>query len=400
MPGLIVLPNIFDEIELKNPGSDIKSTAAKTIAILALADGTVFRGISIGAPGHTVAEVVFNTAMTGYQEILTDPSYSGQIVTLTYPHIGNTGVNLEDVESTKIHAAGLIVRNCPARLSNFRSTQSLPAYLKSQGIVAIAEIDTRKLTRILREGGAQGGCIFVGDDADQALKLAKAFPGMSGQDLAKVVSATKDTTWTESIWQLGQGFGKTDSQIPHVVAYDFGVKSNILRLLAERGCRITVVPAQTTAEQVLALNPDGVFLSNGPGDPDPCDYAIAATKVFLERKLPTFGICLGHQIMGLALGAKTVKMKTGHHGSNHPVQDLATGRVFITAQNHGFAVDANTLPANARVTHISLFDGTLQGFALTDRPAFCFQGHPEASPGPHDIVVLFDQFMSLMAGKQ
>lgn len=395
MPGLIVLPNIFDEIELKNPGSD-----TKTIAILALADGTVFRGISIGAPGHTVAEVVFNTAMTGYQEILTDPSYSGQIVTLTYPHIGNTGVNLEDVESTKIHAAGLIVRNCPARLSNFRSTQSLPAYLKSQGIVAIAEIDTRKLTRILREGGAQGGCIFVGDDAEQALKLAKAFPGMSGQDLAKVVSATKNATWSESTWQLGEGFGKNDSQTPHVVAYDFGVKSNILRLLVERGCRITVVPAQTTAEQVLALNPDGVFLSNGPGDPDPCDYAIAATKVFLERKLPTFGICLGHQIMGLALGAKTVKMKTGHHGSNHPVQDLATGRVFITAQNHGFAVDANTLPANARVTHISLFDGTLQGFALTDRPAFCFQGHPEASPGPHDIVVLFDQFMSLMAGKQ
>jgi carbamoyl-phosphate synthase small subunit len=396
MPGLIVLPNIFDEIELKNPGSGTKSIT-KTVAILALADGTVFRGISIGASGHTVAEVVFNTAMTGYQEILTDPSYSGQIVTLTYPHIGNTGVNLEDVESTKIHAAGLIVRNCPARLSNFRSTQSLPDYLKSQGIVAIAEIDTRKLTRILREGGAQGGCIFVGDDADQALKLAKEFPGMSGLDLAKVVSATKNATWTESTWQLGVGFGTNDSQTPHVVAYDFGVKSNILRLLAERGCHITVVPAQTTAEQVLALNPDGVFLSNGPGDPDPCDYAIAATKVFLERKLPTFGICLGHQIMGLALGAKTVKMKTGHHGSNHPVQDLATGRVFITAQNHGFAVDANTLPANARVTHISLFDGTLQGFALTDRPAFCFQGHPEASPGPHDIVVLFDQFMSLMA---
>jgi carbamoyl-phosphate synthase small subunit len=395
MPGFIVLPNIFSEIELKNPGS-----GTKTIAILALADGTVFRGISIGAPGHTVAEVVFNTAMTGYQEILTDPSYSGQIVTLTYPHIGNTGVNLEDVESTKIHAAGLIVRNCPSRLSNFRSTQSLPDYLKSQGIVAIAEIDTRKLTRILREGGAQGGCIFVGDDAEQALKLAAAFPGMSGQDLAKVVSATKNATWTESTWQLGQGYGKNDSQLPHVVAYDFGVKSNILRLLAERGCRITVVPAQTTAEQALALNPDGVFLSNGPGDPDPCDYAIAATKVFLERKIPTFGICLGHQIMGLALGAKTVKMKTGHHGSNHPVQDLATGRVFITAQNHGFAVDAKTLPANTRVTHISLFDGTLQGFALTDRPAFCFQGHPEASPGPHDIVVLFDQFMSLMAGKK
>jgi carbamoyl-phosphate synthase small subunit len=400
MPGFIVLPNIFTEIELKNPGSGVESTATKTTAILALADGTVFRGISIGAPGHTVAEVVFNTAMTGYQEILTDPSYSGQIVTLTYPHIGNTGINLEDVESTKIHAAGLIVRNCPARLSNFRSTQSLPDYLKSQGIVAIAEIDTRKLTRILREGGAQGGCIFVGDDANQALKLAKAFSGMSGQDLAKLVSATKNATWTESTWQLGVGYGINNSQTPHVVAYDFGVKSNILRLLAERGCRITVVPAQTTAEQVLALKPDGVFLSNGPGDPDPCDYAIAATKVFLERKLPTFGICLGHQIMGLALGAKTLKMKTGHHGSNHPVQDLATGRVFITAQNHGFAVDAKTLPANARVTHISLFDGTLQGFELTDRPAFCFQGHPEASPGPHDIVVLFDQFMSLMAGKK
>jgi carbamoyl-phosphate synthase small subunit len=400
MPGFIVLPNIFTEIELKNPGSGVESTATKTTAILALADGTVFRGISIGAPGHTVAEVVFNTAMTGYQEILTDPSYSGQIVTLTYPHIGNTGINLEDVESIKIHAAGLIVRNCPARLSNFRSTQSLPDYLKSQGIVAIAEIDTRKLTRILREGGAQGGCIFVGDDANQALKLAKAFSGMSGQDLAKLVSATKNATWTESTWQLGVGYGINNSQTPHVVAYDFGVKSNILRLLAERGCRITVVPAQTTAEQVLALKPDGVFLSNGPGDPDPCDYAIAATKVFLERKLPTFGICLGHQIMGLALGAKTLKMKTGHHGSNHPVQDLATGRVFITAQNHGFAVDAKTLPANARVTHISLFDGTLQGFELTDRPAFCFQGHPEASPGPHDIVVLFDQFMSLMAGKK
>ena len=390
MPGLTVLPNIFTEIELKNP----------TIAILALADGTVFKGISIGAPGHTIAEVVFNTAMTGYQEILTDPSYSGQIVTLTYPHIGNTGVNLEDVESTKIHAAGLIVRNCPARVSNFRSTQSLPDYLKSQGIVAIAEIDTRKLTRILREGGAQGGCIFVGDDAEQALKLAASFPGMAGQDLAKVVSATKNASWTESTWQLGQGYGKNDSQTPHVVAYDFGVKSNILRLLAERGCRITVVPAQTTADQALALKPDGIFLSNGPGDPEPCDYAIEATKVFLERKIPTFGICLGQQIMGLAIGAKAVKMKTGHHGSNHPVQDLSTGRVFITAQNHGFAVDAQSLPANARATHVSLFDGTLQGFALTDRPAFCFQGHPEASPGPHDIVVLFDQFMSLMAGKK
>ncbi len=387
MPGLIVLPNIFPD------------SATKT-AILALADGTIFKGLSIGADGHSVAEVVFNTAMTGYQEILTDPSYSGQMVTLTYPHIGNTGINTEDVESSKIHAAGLIVRDCPALLSNFRSTQTLPDYLKSQGIVAISDIDTRKLTRILREGGAQGGCILVGDDAEQALKLARSFPGMSGLDLAKVVSAKESSTWTESTWELGKGYGKTDSKTPHVVAYDFGVKSNILRLLAERGCHITVVPAQTTAEQVLKLNPDGVFLSNGPGDPDPCDYAIAATKVFLERKLPVFGICLGHQIMGLALGAKTIKMKTGHHGSNHPVHELATGRVFITAQNHGFAVDATSLPANARVTHVSLFDGTLQGFELTDRPAFCFQGHPEASPGPHDIVVLFDKFMSLLAGQK
>jgi len=393
---LIVLPNIFEELRAKQNTPQSK----RAVAILALADGTVFKGVSIGADGQTVAEVVFNTAMTGYQEILTDPSYSGQIVTLTYPHIGNTGVNLEDVESTKIHAAGLIVRNCPEQLSNFRSTQSLPEYLKAQGIVAIAEIDTRKLTRILREGGAQGGCIFVGDDAEQALELAAKFPGMSGQDLAKVVSAIKQANWTETTWQLETGFGQSSSLLPHVVAYDFGVKSNILRLMAERGCRITVVPAQTTADEVFKLKPDGVFLSNGPGDPDPCDYAIAATKVFLERKLPTFGICLGHQIMGLAVGAKTIKMKTGHHGSNHPVQHLASGRVFITAQNHGFAVDAKTLPANARATHVSLFDGTLQGFELTDRPAFCFQGHPEASPGPHDIVVLFDQFMSLMASNK
>ena len=391
-----MLPNIFDELRAKQNAPQSK----RAVAILALADGTIFKGVSIGADGQTVAEVVFNTAMTGYQEILTDPSYSGQIVTLTYPHIGNTGVNLEDVESTKIHAAGLIVRNCPEQLSNFRSTQSLPDYLKAQGIVAIAEIDTRKLTRILREGGAQGGCILVGDDATQALQLAAKFPGMSGQDLAKVVSATQQASWTETTWQLETGFGKSDSQLPHVVAYDFGVKSNILRLMAERGCRITVVPAQTTADEVFKLKPDGVFLSNGPGDPDPCDYAIAATKVFLERKLPTFGICLGHQIMGLAIGAKTIKMKTGHHGSNHPVQHLASGRVFITAQNHGFAVDVKTLPANARATHVSLFDGTLQGFELTDRPAFCFQGHPEASPGPHDIVVLFDQFMSLMASNK
>lgn len=389
-----MLPNIFPEATAGGAKNSPQT------AILALADGTIFRGLSIGAPGHTVAEVVFNTAMTGYQEILTDPSYSGQMVTLTYPHIGNTGINPEDIESSKVFAAGLIVRNCPARLSNFRSTQSLPDYLKANGIVAISDIDTRKLTRILREGGAQGGCILVGDDADRALELARGFPGMTGQDLAKVVSAPKSVNWTQSTWTLGKGYGKTDSKKPHVVAYDFGVKFNILRLLAERGCHITVVPAQTSAEEVFKLNPDGIFLSNGPGDPDPCDYAIAATRTFLDRKLPVFGICLGHQIMGLAVGAKTVKMKTGHHGSNHPVQELSSGRVFITAQNHGFAVDASTLPSNARTTHVSLFDGTLQGFELTDRPAFCFQGHPEASPGPHDIVVLFDKFMSQMAGQK
>ena len=338
--------------------------------------------------------------MTGYQEILTDPSYNGQIVTLTYPHIGNTGVNTEDVESYKVHAAGLIVRDCPARMSNFRATQSLPDYLKSQGIVAISDIDTRKLTRILREGGAQGACIMVGDDAEEALRLARSFPGMSGQDLAKVVTAKERSAWTESTWTLGKGYGSGSEVRKHVVAYDFGVKYNILRLLVERGCQLTVVPAQTPVEEVLKLNPDGVFLSNGPGDPEPCDYAIAATQTLLEKKIPTFGICLGHQIMGLAVGAKTVKMKTGHHGSNHPVQDLASGRVFITAQNHGFAVDAASLPANARVTHVSLFDGTLQGFEMTDRPAFCFQGHPEASPGPHDITVLFDKFMGLMAGQK
>ena len=384
-----MLPSIFPEGNQQFPP-----------AILALADGTLFRGVSIGAPGHTVAEVVFNTAMTGYQEILTDPSYNGQIVTLTYPHIGNTGVNPEDVESYKVHAAGLIVRDCPSRVSNFRATQSLPDYLKSQGIVAISDIDTRMLTRILREGGAQGACIMVGDDAEQALRLARRFPGMSGQDLAKVVTAKERSDWTESTWTLGKGYGRAGETRKHVVAYDFGVKFNILRLLVERGCQLTVVPAQTPAEEVLKLNPDGVFLSNGPGDPEPCEYAITATRVFLEKKIPTFGICLGHQIMGLAVGANTVKMKTGHHGSNHPVQDLASGRVFITAQNHGFAVDAASLPANARVTHVSLFDGTLQGFEMTDRPAFCFQGHPEASPGPHDITVLFDKFMGLMAGQK
>jgi len=369
-------------------------------AILALADGTIFRGVSIGAPGHTVAEVVFNTSMTGYQEILTDPSYSEQIVTLTYPHIGNTGVNTEDVEANRVYASGLVVRDCPARVSNFRSTQSLPEYLAAQGVVAIAGIDTRKLTRILRDKGAQGGCIFVGDDAERAVELARSFPGMSGQDLAKVVSQKDTTSWTQGTWELGSGFSAPSQDQFHVVAYDYGVKQNILRLLADRGCRITLVPAQTSADEVLKLNPDGVFLSNGPGDPEPCDYAIAATKVFLERKLPVFGICLGHQIMGLAVGGKTVKMKTGHHGANHPVQDMQSKRVFITSQNHGFAVDAASLPANTRVTHVSLFDGTLQGFELTDRPAFCFQGHPEASPGPHDIIVLFDKFISLMAGQK
>ena len=369
-------------------------------AILALADGTIFRGVSIGAPGHTVAEVVFNTAMTGYQEILTDPSYSGQIVTLTYPHIGNTGVNAEDVEAKRVFAAGLVVRDCPARVSNFRSTQSLPDYLAAQGIVAISGIDTRKLTRILREKGAQGACIFVGTDAERAVELAKGFAGMAGQDLAKVVSTKASSEWTEGTWQLGEGFSKPDQSKFHVVAYDFGIKTNILRLLADRGCRLTLVPAQTSAEDVLKLNPDGVFLSNGPGDPEPCDYAIAATRTFLDKKLPVFGICLGHQIMGLAVGGKTLKMKTGHHGANHPVQDLQSKRVFITSQNHGFAVDAASLPANARVTHVSLFDGTLQGFELTDRPAFCFQGHPEASPGPHDILELFDKFIALMSGQK
>lgn len=369
-------------------------------AILALADGTIFRGVSIGAPGHTVAEVVFNTAMTGYQEILTDPSYSGQIVTLTYPHIGNTGVNAEDVEANRVYAAGLVVRDCPARVSNFRSTQSLPDYLAEQGIVAISGIDTRKLTRILREKGAQGACIFVGTDAERAVELAQGFAGMAGQDLAKVVSLKSSTEWTEGTWQLGEGFSKPDQSKFHVVAYDFGIKTNILRLLADRGCRLTLVPAQTSAEDVLKLNPDGVFLSNGPGDPEPCDYAIDATRVFLDKKLPVFGICLGHQIMGLAVGGKTLKMKTGHHGANHPVQDLQSKRVFITSQNHGFAVDAASLPANARVTHVSLFDGTLQGFELTDRPAFCFQGHPEASPGPHDILELFDKFIALMSGQK
>jgi len=371
-------------------------------AILALADGTVFRGYSIGAAGHTIGEVVFNTAITGYQEILTDPSYSRQIVTLTYPHIGNVGVNREDVEATKVHAAGLIIKDLPILASNFRKEHSLSHYLKGEKVVAIAGIDTRKLTRILREKGAQNGCILAGEDnVQKAIDLARSFPGLSGMDLAKVVSVTEPYEWTQTEWELGRGYGKQDAPKYHVVAYDFGVKFNILRMLAERGCRVTVVPAQTSAADVLAHNPDGVFLSNGPGDPEPCDYAIAAAKEFLDRRLPTFGICLGHQIMGLAVGAKTLKMKTGHHGANHPVKDLQDGRVVITSQNHGFAVDPDSLPANARVTHVSLFDGTLQGFELTDRPAFCFQGHPEASPGPHDIAYLFDRFTAAMdAAKQ
>jgi carbamoyl-phosphate synthase small subunit len=369
-------------------------------AILALADGTVFRGHSIGASGHTIGEVVFNTAITGYQEILTDPSYAQQIVTLTYPHIGNVGVNTEDVEATKVHAAGLIIRDLPVLASNFRSDKSLSQYLKDEGVVAISDIDTRKLTRILRDKGAQNGCILAGDDAQKALELARSFPGLAGMDLAKVVSTKAKYEWTQSEWRLESGYGKQDAPKFRVVAFDYGVKYNILRMLAERGCHVTVLPAQASAADALALNPDGIFLSNGPGDPEPCDYAITATREFIERGIPTFGICLGHQIMGLAVGAKTMKMKTGHHGANHPVKDLENGRVVITSQNHGFAVDAATLPANAKVTHVSLFDGTLQGFTLTDKPAFCFQGHPEASPGPHDIAYLFDRFIGLMEAQK
>jgi carbamoyl-phosphate synthase small subunit len=367
-------------------------------ALLALEDGSVFHGQAVGATGETVGEVVFNTAMTGYQEILTDPSYSRQIVTLTYPHIGNTGVNAEDAESLAVHAAGLIVRDVPRRPSNWRSTESLPDYLKRLGIVAIAGLDTRRLTRILRDKGALAGCIVAGEhvDAEAALAKARAFPGLNDMDLAKVVSATKPYTWKEGIYDLDRKAFEQPAMRFKVVAYDYGVKFNILRLLAAQGCDITVVPAQTPASEVLAMKPDGVFLSNGPGDPAACDYAIAATREFLDAKIPLFGICLGHQIMGLALGAKTLKMKFGHHGANHPVKDHDDGRVLITSQNHGFAVDPATLPSNVRVTHTSLFDGSLQGFALTDRPAFCFQGHPEASPGPHDIGYLFERFAKLM----
>jgi carbamoyl-phosphate synthase small subunit len=371
-------------------------------AVLVLADGTVFRGRGVGAPGLAVGEVVFNTAMTGYQEILTDPSYCGQVVTLTYPHIGNTGVNPEDEESHKVFAAGLVVRDVPALMSNWRARQTLPAYLAERNVVAIADIDTRRLTRLLREKGAQSGCVMSGAvNEAQALEAARAFPGLAGMDLAKEVTVREPYEWREGRWELGKGYRLLDASANHVVAYDYGIKRNILRLLAERGARITVVPAQTPAREVLRLAPDGVFLSNGPGDPEPCDYAVEAIGEILDAtRIPVFGICLGHQLMGLASGAKTIKMKFGHHGANHPVKDLDTGQVVITSQNHGFAVDPATLPANLRPTHVSLFDGSLQGLARTDRPAFCFQGHPEASPGPRDIGYLFDRFAKMMADAQ
>jgi carbamoyl-phosphate synthase small subunit len=357
----------------------------------------VFRGISIGATGHAIGEVVFNTAMTGYQEILTDPSYCRQIVTLTYPHIGNTGTNAEDAESTQVHAAGLVIRDLPIQSSNWRNSEGLSAYLQRHNVVAIADIDTRKLTRLLREKGAQSGCLMAGDiDEARAIELARGFPGLAGMDLAKVVSSDKSYAWQEGEWKLGQGFRTDADHKFHVVAYDYGVKRNILRMLAERGCKVTVLPAQTPVEEVFRLKPDGVFLSNGPGDPEPCDYAINAIKEVLGQGIPTFGICLGHQLLALASGAETRKMKFGHHGANHPVQDLDSGRVMITSQNHGFAVDEATLPANLRVTHKSLFDGSNQGITRTDVPAFSFQGHPEASPGPHDVDYLFDRFIGLM----
>jgi len=383
-------------------------------AILALADGSAYLGQSIGAAGSTVGEVVFNTSMTGYQEILTDPSYCQQIVTLTYPHIGNYGVNPQDVESDRVHAAGLIIKDLPLLASNFRSSQSLDAYLREQGTVAIADLDTRQLTRHLRTKGAQNGCILALAEGQvvtpeliaQAVALAQSAPRMAGLDLAKVVSTTSSYAWTQTEWALshpelaGQpGYGEQVAPRFHVVAYDFGVKKNILRMLAQRGCKVTVVPAQTSASEVLKHQPDGIFLSNGPGDPEPCDYAVTAVAELIETGIPTFGICLGHQIMALASGAKTFKMKFGHHGANHPVKDLDSGRVSITSQNHGFAVDEKTLPATLRATHVSLFDGTLQGLERTDKPAFCFQGHPEASPGPHDIGYLFDRFLKLMEAR-
>jgi carbamoyl-phosphate synthase small subunit len=366
--------------------------------VLALEDGTVFRGVSVGAKGNTTGEVVFNTAMTGYQEILTDPSYCRQIVTLTYPHVGNTGTTPEDLESAAIYASGLVIRDLPVLHSNWRATESLASFLVRSKVVAIAEIDTRKLTRLLREKGAQSGCIMTGDNIGEAdaIRAAKKFPGLKGMDLAKAVSTKRSYQWNDGlIWNSGQKAPRPQSRL-HVVAYDFGMKRNILRILAEHGCRMTIVPAQTSADQVLAMNPDGIFLSNGPGDPEPCDYAIEAIRRFLETDIPIFGICLGHQLLGLASGAKTTKMKFGHHGANHPVLEIESGRVFISSQNHGFAVDEATLPSTLRPTHRSLFDGSLQGLAHTERPAFSFQGHPEASPGPHDLRLLFEHFMYLM----
>ena len=382
-----------------------QNMSSKVSAMLVLADGTVFRGMAIGAEGNTVGEVVFNTSMTGYQEILTDPSYTKQIVTLTYPHIGNTGVNSEDIESGKVYASGLIIRDLPLVHSNFRSRQSLSDYLKSHNIVAIADIDTRKLTRILREKGAQSGCIIAGyvDEAHAVetahIKIA-AFAGLNGMDLAKVVSCDKAYSFDQGEWVLGEGYQNLESSQFHVVAYDYGVKRNILRMLTSRGCKVTVLPAQATAADALAYKPDGIFLSNGPGDPAPCDYAISAISTLVETGIPTFGICLGHQLLALATGAKTLKMKFGHHGANHPVQDVVTKKVYITSQNHGFSVDAETLPPNVIKTHVSLFDGSLQGIALTDKPAFSFQGHPEASPGPAEMSYLFDQFIQLMQDKK
>ncbi|NHZ32588.1 glutamine-hydrolyzing carbamoyl-phosphate synthase small subunit [Massilia rubra] len=378
---------------MKHP---LSGSGTRPGAILALADGTLFHGSAVGAPGRTSGEIIFNTAMTGYQEILTDPSYARQIVTLTYPHIGNTGVNPHDCESTRVHAAGLVIRDLALLASNFRSGASLSDYLAAHGVIAIAGIDTRKLTRLLRDGGAQNGAIVSGDDPQPALALARAFGGLAGADLARLVSTQTAYEWDQTVWRMETGFGRRQGAHLHVAAFDFGIKSNILRMLAERGCRITVLPATTPAAEVLALAPDGIFLSNGPGDPAACDYAIEAARILMESRIPMFGICLGHQIMALACGATTVKMKFGHRGANHPVQDLASGKVAITSQNHGFAVDAATLPANCRVTHVSLFDGTLQGFERVDTPAFCFQGHPEASPGPHDTAGLFDRFVTMM----
>ena len=367
-------------------------------ALLALADGSLFRGVAIGAEGETVGEVVFNTAMSGYQEILTDPSYSRQIVTLTYPHIGNTGCNAADTAASKVHAAGLVIRDLPLASSNWRSEEALDAYLRRNDIVGIAEIDTRRLTRILRDKGAQNGCLVAGANIseEKAIAAAKAFPGLKGMDLARIVSVRERYSWREGSYDLDKAAFVTPPLRFRVVAFDYGIKRNILRMLVDRGCDVTVVPAETPAGDVIALRPDGVLLANGPGDPEPCDYAIAAIRELLRAKVPTFGICLGHQLLGLAIGAKTVKMKFGHHGANHPVIDLATGRVMISSQNHGFAVDASTLPATARVTHVSLFDGTLQGIALADKAAFSFQGHPEASPGPHDLGYLFDRFVKMM----